>query len=201
MQSAELANKKPPRSCVLLIAGLGNPGAEYEKTRHNVGAWFVESIAQQYHAKFRFEAKFMGHTAKIQLDDIAFHLLIPTTFMNRSGYALRAFSQFYRIPSESILVVHDDLDLPPGTVRLKEGGGDGGHNGLRSVAQQLGTKDFLRLRVGIGHPGHRDRVLDYVLGVPPRDEALEIRTGLDRAGVLLTEIVQGHLQKVMQQLH
>jgi peptidyl-tRNA hydrolase, PTH1 family len=197
----QLVGSKPSRPCVSLIVGLGNPGAEYEKTRHNVGAWFVESIADQCQVKFKLESKFMGHVAKIQLDDHACYLLLPTTFMNRSGYALRAFSQFYRIPTESILVVHDDLDLSLGTVRLKEGGGDGGHNGLRSITEQLGTKDFLRLRVGIGHPGHRDRVLDYVLGALRRDEAIEIRAGLDRALILLTDIIQGNLQKVMQQLH
>lgn len=186
---------------IRLIVGLGNPGAEYEKTRHNAGAWFVEAVAKHYHAKFKLETKLMGQLAKIQDEDQACYLLLPTTFMNRSGYAIRAVSQFYRIPCESILVVHDELDLPLGTIRLKQGGGDGGHNGLRSTAEQLGSKDFLRLRVGIGHPGHRDRVLDYVLTSPKRDEAIEIHAALDRAVNLVTEIIQGDLQKVMQKLH
>lgn len=188
-------------SCIQLIVGLGNPGAEYEKTRHNAGAWFVEAIAKHYHAKFKLDSKFMGQVAKTQGDDMTCYLLLPTTFMNCSGNAVRAVSQFYRIPSESILIVHDDLDLPPGTIRLKEGGGDGGHNGLKSIAQQLGTKDFLRLRIGIGHPGHRDRVLDYVLTTPRREEAIEIHAALDRALNVLKEIVEGDLQKAMQKLH
>lgn len=143
MQStAQSTVQQPLPTGVLLLVGLGNPGAEYEKTRHNVGVWFVESVAEKYHATFRLESKFMGQVAKIQLDDTACHLLLPTTFMNRSGDSLRAFANFYRIPSESILVVHDDLDLPFGTIRLKRGGGDGGHNGLKSIIQQLGTKDF-----------------------------------------------------------
>lgn len=202
MQSAaQSPDQKPLPTSILLLVGLGNPGAEYEKTRHNVGFWFLESIAEKYHATFRLEAKFMAQVAKIQLDHHPCHLLLPTTFVNRSGDALRAFAKFYRIPSEAILVVHDDLDLPPGTVRLKRGGGDGGHNGLKSIIQQLGTKDFLRLRVGIGHPGHRDRVLDYVLGSPRREEAIEIHAGLDRALLLLTEMVQGQFERVMQSLH
>jgi PTH1 family peptidyl-tRNA hydrolase len=188
-------------SRIRLVVGLGNPGPEYEKTRHNAGAWFVESIATQYRAKFKLETKFMGQIAKIQIDDDFCYLLLPTTFMNQSGHAVRALSQFYRIPCESIWVVHDDLDLPWGTIRLKEGGGDGGHNGLKSVVQQLGSKNFLRLRVGIGHPGHRDRVLDYVLKAPRQEEEIGIRAGLCRALDELTEIIQGDLQKAMQKLH
>lgn len=188
-------------SQIQLIVGLGNPGAEYENTRHNVGAWFVESIAKQYQAKLRLESKFVGHVAKIRIQDSDCHLLLPNTFMNRSGYSIRAFLQFYKIPHESVLIAHDDLDLPFGTVRLKQGGGEGGHNGLRSIVEQLATKNFARLRIGIGHPGHRDRVLDYVLEAPRKEEEIEIRVGLDRALALLPEIVQGDFQKAMQQLH
>lgn len=186
---------------IALITGLGNPGSEYEKTRHNAGAWFVESIAKQYHAEFKRDTKFMGQVAKVQIEDIFCYLLLPHTFMNQSGQAIRALSQFYRIPCESILVAHDDLDLPLGTIRLKEGGGDGGHNGLKSITQYLSSKNFLRLRIGIGHPGHRDRVLDYVLKAPRQEEEIEIRAALDRALNLLPEIVQGDLQKAMQKLH
>lgn len=186
---------------IALVAGLGNPGQEYEKTRHNVGAWFVEALASQYHVRLRLEPKFKGQVAKVQVENSTCHLLLPTTFMNQSGLALQAVTQFYRIPAEAILVVHDDLDLPPGTIRLKQGGGDGGHNGLRSVVAHLRSKDFVRLRIGIGHPGHRDRVLDYVLGKPRQEEEIEIRAGLDRVLGLFSEIVQGDFQRAMQKLH
>lgn len=185
----------------MLVVGLGNPGAEYEKTRHNAGAWFVQSVADARHLSFKREAKFTGQVTKIQLPETHCHLLLPTTFMNRSGYSVRALSQFYRIPTSAILVAHDDLDLPPGTVRLKSGGGDGGHNGLRSIAEQLGSKDFLRLRIGIGHPGHRDRVLNYVLDAPRKTEHDAIQAGLDRALQWLPEMLQGDLDRVMRELH
>jgi PTH1 family peptidyl-tRNA hydrolase len=186
---------------VTLIVGLGNPGPEYARTRHNVGVWFAESVAHKYQSTFKLDSKLKGQVAKIQVASTTCHLLLPTTFMNESGYAVQRVAQFYRIPCESILVVHDDLDLPIGTIRLKQGGGDGGHNGLRSLVQHLGSKDFLRLRVGIGHPGHRDRVLQYVLGRPKEDEEIEIRHGLERALNELTAITQGDFQKAMQKLH
>jgi PTH1 family peptidyl-tRNA hydrolase len=186
---------------IVLIVGLGNPGAEYARTRHNAGAWFVEAIAKQYHVQFKREPKFSGQVAKIQVDNDICHLFLPTTFMNQSGQAVYVLSKFYRIPCESILVAHDDLDLPVGTIRLKQGGGDGGHNGLKNTAERLGSKNFLRLRIGIGHPGHRDRVLNYVLQTPRQEEEIEIHAGLGRALNLLTEIVRGDLQKAMQKLH
>lgn len=197
----EIKQKTQSSPRIQLIVGLGNPGAEYEKTRHNAGAWFVEAIAKQYRSQFKLDKQFKGQVAKIECGDTICYLLLPMTFMNASGDAIRTVSRFYRISPESILVVHDDSDLPPGTVRLKEGGGDGGHNGLRSTAQQLGSKDFLRLRVGIGHPGHRDRVLDYVLTTPRREEAIEIHAALERALNVLEEIIEGNLQKAMQKLH
>lgn len=193
--------ENPENDRIALIVGLGNPGPEYERTRHNVGAWWLQSIAEKHQVKFKLESKFKGQVGQIQIGGQGCYLLVPTTFMNQSGHSVQPLTQFYKIPYQSVLVAHDDLDLPVGTIRLKQGGGEGGHNGLRSIANQLGTKDFVRLRIGIGHPGHRDRVLDYVLNKPRLDEEIEIRRGLDRAVDLLSEIIQGDFQKAMQVLH
>lgn len=145
-----------------LIVGLGNPGSKYEQTRHNAGFWFVEEIARLKGAHFRPEAKFSGDVCKVVLEGRDIWLLKPNTFMNLSGQSVNKLASFYKIPKDNILVAHDELDLDPGVVRLKTGGGHGGHNGLRDIINHLG-KEFQRLRIGIGHPGSRDDVVDYVL--------------------------------------
>jgi PTH1 family peptidyl-tRNA hydrolase len=147
------------------IVGLGNPGGEYERTRHNAGFWFADAVAAAYRANFRVESKFLGETARLRIGDADVLLLKPATFMNRSGQSAQALASFYKLEPADILIAHDELDLPAGTARFKVSGGHGGHNGLRSLHQHLG-EHYRRLRIGIGHPGHRDLVLNYVLGRP-----------------------------------
>lgn len=186
---------------IKLIVGLGNPGADYADTRHNAGAWLLETLAEQQHQKLRTEKKFSGLAGKALLGDEECYLLLPTTFMNRSGQSVNAMASFYHIPADAILVVHDDLDLPVGTLRIKQGGGDGGHNGLRDISDQLHTKDFWRLRIGIGHPGQRDRVHDYVLERPSRSDHKHIMAAIETALTALPQFVNGETQKAIQQLH
>lgn len=162
-----------------LLVGLGNPGPKYTQTRHNAGFWFCERLAERLGARFTFESRFGGFVAKSREDDIT--LLMPQTFMNRSGQSVGALARFFRIDPAEILVVHDELDIPPGQLRLKFGGGHGGHNGLKDIAAHCGTRDFWRLRIGIGHPGDRSEVINFVLKSPGRDEAIAIDTAIDRA--------------------
>jgi PTH1 family peptidyl-tRNA hydrolase len=162
-----------------LIVGLGNPGADYTETRHNAGFWFCERLARELGVSFASESRYHGWTANARAAGV--WLLMPATFMNDSGRAVRALAQFYRILPSEILVVHDELDIPPGQLRLKFGGGLGGHNGLKSVSAHLGTNDYWRLRIGIGHPGERNDVVNYVLKPPRREEADEIDKAIDRA--------------------
>jgi PTH1 family peptidyl-tRNA hydrolase len=184
-----------------LIIGLGNPGAEYADTRHNAGAWLVELLAKNQHQTLRVDNKFFGLVATTDIANQDCRLLIPTTFMNRSGQAAKALAHFYRIAAENILVIHDELDLPVGAVRLKQGGGDGGHNGLRDITAQLGTNNYWRLRIGIGHPGDRDRVHDYVLNKPSRGDYKLIMDTIENCLTALPEIISGEQQKAMQKLH
>lgn len=186
---------------IQLIVGLGNPGAQYEATRHNAGFWFLDEVARATGGQFRAENKFHGEACKVRMGDQEVWLLKPMTFMNRSGQAAAALARFYKIPPEQILVVHDELDLPPGALKLKKGGGHGGHNGLRDLIAQLGGKDFVRLRVGIGHPGHSSQVTGYVLSKPPAAEREEVEAALRDALDSLPEIVEGELQKAMNRLH
>lgn len=165
----------PPR----LIVGLGNPGAEYTETRHNAGFWFCERLADKLGASFAFESRFHGVAAYARQHDL--RLLMPTTFMNRSGQAVGALARFFRIPPDEMLVVHDELDIPPGQLRLKFGGGPGGHNGLKDITAHCGTQDYWRLRIGIGHPGDRNQVVNYVLKPPRKEEYALIEEALDRA--------------------
>ncbi|HYW91705.1 MAG TPA: aminoacyl-tRNA hydrolase [Gammaproteobacteria bacterium] len=151
------------------IVGLGNPGGQYALTRHNVGFWVVDLLARQHGAGFRRQRRLHGEHVRIELDGRPVHLLKPETYVNRSGQAVQGLAAYFGLQPDRILVVHDDLDLPPGIVRLKRGGGHGGHNGLRDVIRHLGS-DFLRLRIGIGHPGDRGRVIDYVLSPPAAAE-------------------------------
>jgi PTH1 family peptidyl-tRNA hydrolase len=185
---------------IKLIVGLGNPGPDYDQTRHNAGFWFVDLLADRYGGRFRPESKFSGETCKIRVGADEVWLLKPMTFMNRSGQSVRQLSTFYKIPLEEILVVHDELDLDPGMVRLKRGGGHGGHNGLRDITSHLG-KEFMRLRIGIGHPGHRDRVVDFVLSRASREDQQAIEDAIQEAAQAIEEIVSGQFQKAMNQLH
>jgi PTH1 family peptidyl-tRNA hydrolase len=186
-----------------LIVGLGNPGKKYEATRHNAGFWFVDEVARAARADFRREARFHGEVARVPGADI--WLLKPETFMNNSGRAVGAVAGFYRILPEEILVAHDELDLPPGDVRLKFGGGLSGHNGLRDVAPALGTQDFWRLRLGIGHPrdlqaGDQEPV-DYVLHAPRTEDRKAIDEAIGKALTVWPLIAVHDLQAAMLKLH
>lgn len=186
---------------VALIVGLGNPGPQYEATRHNAGFWFVEAVARSQGQAFRSEAKFSGDVAKVNIGGQQVWLLKPNTYMNRSGQAVAALANFYKIPLEQILVVHDELDLPPGTARLKQGGGHGGHNGLRDIIAQMGGNNFMRLRVGIGHPGNSKQVADFVLHRASAEEQRLMDESLDRALQVVPQVVAGEFQKAMNALH
>ena len=185
-----------------LVVGLGNPGDQYERTRHNAGFLFVDELARQHGGSFQSEARFFGQSCRIRLDGQELWLLKPMTFMNRSGQAVAALARFYKIAPEAILIAHDELDLPPGDIRLKIGGGHGGHNGLRDTISQLGgNKDFMRLRIGIGHPGHSSQVSGYVLGRAPASEREAVEAAVDRALKVMPLAVAGEMQKAMNQLH
>jgi PTH1 family peptidyl-tRNA hydrolase len=185
---------------IRLIAGLGNPGSQYDKTRHNAGFWFVDELARRYSGQFAAEKRFSSDVCKLQVGSNVVWLIKPMTFMNRSGLAVRQLADFYRIPVENILVVHDELDIPAGEVRLKQGGGHGGHNGLRDLHAHLGA-DYWRLRLGVGHPGDRNKVVDYVLSRPTQDDEIVILRAIDTAADQIGLILQGEMQKAMQALH
>ncbi|MGI9283548.1 MAG: aminoacyl-tRNA hydrolase [Endozoicomonas sp.] len=187
---------------IKLVVGLGNPGAQYDDTRHNAGFWYVEQLARAYGASLQPEKKFFGMAARITIDGQDVRLLNPTTFMNRSGQAVGAISTFFKIPPQSILVVHDELDLPAGIGRLKQGGGHGGHNGLRDIISALGNnKDFLRLRLGIGHPGDSKEVVNYVLNKPSVSDRQKIDSVIDEAVRISPEAFNGARAKAVQELH
>ena len=186
---------------IRLIVGLGNPGREYETTRHNVGFWWVDELAGRENFNFRTEAKFHGLAARGQLHGHEVALLKPQTFMNLSGRAVGALAHFYKILPSEILVVHDELDLQPGIARLKMGGGHGGHNGLKDIIAQLGTKDFWRLRLGIGHPGDRAEVVNYVLNDPRREERELIEEAMQHSLHVAPLIVEGKQEAAMLRLH
>jgi PTH1 family peptidyl-tRNA hydrolase len=189
-------------TAVQLIVGLGNPGPEYEQTRHNAGALFVERLADSQRINLSVDKKYFGLTGKFSHQGRDVRLLIPTTFMNRSGQAVAALANFFRIAPEAILVAHDELDMPPGVAKLKLGGGHGGHNGLRDIIAQLGNQNnFYRLRLGIGHPGHSSMVSNFVLGRAPRSEQELLDTSIDFALDTLPEILAGDWSKAMHKLH
>ncbi|MGH8202870.1 MAG: aminoacyl-tRNA hydrolase [Steroidobacteraceae bacterium] len=183
-----------------LIVGLGNPGPTYARTRHNAGFELVDELARRLGASLRHDARHQGELARASIDGTGVWLLKPMTYMNLSGQSVRSVAGFYRIAPQSILVAHDELDFPPGTVRLKEGGGAGGHNGLRDLIAQLGD-DFWRLRIGIGHPGDRGAVLDYVLGRPPAAEAALIHETVLAAADAVPVMLADGAQKAMNRLH
>ena len=184
-----------------LIVGLGNPGSEYAETRHNAGFWFCERLARELGTSFARESRYHGFVAKARVAGADLWLLMPQTFMNRSGQAVQALAHFYRIEPGEMLVVHDELDIPPGQLRLKYGGGLGGHNGLKDITGHLGTQDYWRLRVGIGHPGDRNDVINYVLKPPRREEREEIDAALDRALLAWPALAKGEFNSATQKIN
>lgn len=186
---------------IKLIVGLGNPGPQYQDTRHNAGAWFVSQIASHSNQSLKIDTKFKSLVAQLQFGTHTCRVAIPTTYMNLSGDAVLALAKFYSIDPSEILIVHDELDLPCGTTRIKLEGGHGGHNGLRDIFAKLGTREFYRLRVGIGHPGHKDDVSNYVLHKPSNDEKNRIMQSLDAALDVLPHLLQGDFNQAMKLLH
>ncbi|WP_396622641.1 aminoacyl-tRNA hydrolase [Marinobacter sp. W-8] len=186
---------------IVMVVGLGNPGADYENTRHNAGALFVEALAREAGQTLRPEKKYHGLYARIQWQGLDLHLLNPSTFMNRSGIAIKALADFFKISPEQILVAHDELDLPPGTAKLKKGGGHGGHNGLRDTIAHLGTNDFQRLRLGIGHPGDSRKVTGFVLGRLGKQETEQLTAVFDEVIRVLPDAAAGKLAAAMNRLH
>ncbi|CAM4035651.1 aminoacyl-tRNA hydrolase [Xenorhabdus thuongxuanensis] len=189
-------------SNIKLIVGLANPGAEYAQTRHNAGAWFVDLLAQRYNQSLKEESKFFGYTARINVNGQDIRLLVPTTFMNLSGKSVLALAGFYRIQPDEILVAHDELDLPPGVAKMKMGGSNGGHNGLKDIQNKLGNNpNFHRLRIGIGHPGDKNKVVGFVLGKPPTSEQKLIDDALDEALRCTDILIKDGMNKAINRLH
>jgi PTH1 family peptidyl-tRNA hydrolase len=188
-------------SLIQLIVGLANPGKDYADTRHNAGAWFIDDLASHTQAHLRHEAKYHGLHALVELHNQSCHLLIPTTFMNHSGQAVHAYMSYHKLRPEAILVAHDDIDLPAGSIRLKFDGGDGGHNGLKDIIRHLNTKQFYRLRIGVGRPDHSKETVDYVLTNPSKADRQKINEALQQAQEALPLIISGEMQKAMHQLH
>jgi PTH1 family peptidyl-tRNA hydrolase len=187
---------------IALIVGLGNPGQEYEHTRHNAGEWYVEKLARLHGATLTPDAKYHGRSARVSLHGHDVRLLVPTTFMNRSGHATSALATFFKIPPEAMLVAHDELDLPVGTVKLKMGGGHGGHNGLRDIVACHGNNaNFLRLRIGIGRPLQKGDVTPWVLGRPQQAEREKIDAAIDAAIAETALIVAGDWMRAMNKLN
>lgn len=187
---------------IKLIVGLANPGAEYAATRHNAGAWYVDLLADRFRAPLREESKFFGYTSRINLAGEDVRLLVPTTFMNLSGKSVAAMATFFRIAPDEILVAHDELDLPPGVAKFKLGGGHGGHNGLKDIISKLGNNpNFHRLRLGIGHPGDKNKVVGFVLGKPPLSEQKLIDEAVDEAARCTELWLKDGLTKATNRLH
>ena len=186
---------------IKLIVGLGNIGTEYEHTRHNAGFWFADELAAQWKTAFRPEKKFHGEAARAARPEGDIWLLKPSTYMNLSGDAVAALARFYKIRPDEILVVHDELDIPCGQIRFKLGGGNGGHNGLKDIQAKLGTADFYRLRLGIGHPGDRNLVVGYVLNKPSTAERELIDQSITKSLKAMPDIMAGRQEEAVRFLH
>jgi PTH1 family peptidyl-tRNA hydrolase len=185
-----------------LIVGLGNPGPQYQGNRHNAGAIFVAELCRRYHGQMRSEAKFAGEFGTVTIDGREIRLLFPTTFMNRSGRSVAAVCRFYKIAPENMLVAYDEIDFEVGVTRFKEGGGHGGHNGIRDIIAALGgVNGFYRLRIGVGHPGHKSMVANYVLSDPSRSEAEIINADIDEAIRVIPKAIAGQWEEAMRLLH
>jgi len=187
------------QAALRLVIGLGNPGADYAETRHNAGFWFCERLARDLGVSFAREPRYHGWVANAR--DAGIWLLMPATYMNDSGRAVQALAHFYRIAPAEMLVVHDELDLPPGRLQLRYGGGLGGHNGLKSMTSHLGTQDYWRLRVGIGHPGDRNDVVNYVLKPPRKEEGEEIDAAIDRALLAWPQLAKADFNAATQKIN
>lgn len=185
----------------LLIFGLGNPGDRYAETRHNAGSWFLDGLIRQTGASLRLQKKLHAETGRVSFHDRECILARPTTFMNHSGRAVQAVSAYYRVEPANMLIAYDELDLPPGSARFKFGGGHGGHNGLRDILQVLGSGDFHRLRLGIGHPGVKDAVTPWVLSRATAEQTRLIRSAIDRALEAMPDFVTGRVNEAMKRLH
>jgi PTH1 family peptidyl-tRNA hydrolase len=191
-------------NAIRLIVGLGNVGAEYERTRHNAGFWFVDAVAAKAGVRFGAERKFHGEVARLKDGACELWLLKPGTYMNRSGMAVVALALYYRILPNQILVVHDEVDMLPGAVKLKQGGGTAGHNGLKDIQARISTPDFWRLRIGVGHPrslGLQQEVADFVLHPPSREHESAIDEALTRALDIVPDLVDGRFERAMLKLH
>ena len=187
-------------SNISLIVGLGNPGSEYAQTRHNAGFWFVERLADQYGISLKNDPKFKGISGRGKIEGQDVRLLLPTTFMNLSGQSVVPYAKFYNIAPESILIAHDELDMNPGVIRLKTGGGHGGHNGLRDIVPHIGS-NFHRLRIGIGHPGSKERVSGHVLGKAPSSEQNLMDDAITHALARTKMLINGEIQQAMNQIN
>ena len=185
---------------IRIIAGLGNPEDRYERTLHNAGFWFVDALARKYGGSFRYEKKFDADYCRINLHGEDVWLVRPQSYMNNSGQPIRGLLDYYRLRVSELLVAHDEIDLPPGTVRLKEGGGHGGHNGLRDIVRHCGA-EFLRLRFGVGHPGEKDQVTNYVLKRGSSDVEAAVERNIDDAIAVMPELVDGDIPTAMKKLH
>ncbi len=193
-----------PQTAIKLIVGLGNPGSEYEQTRHNAGFWFIDKIISLKNLSLKPEKKFSALVGSYSENNQIVYILMPQKYMNLSGQSVQSFCQFYKINPNEILVAHDELDLPVGCVRLKDAGGSGGHNGLKDIINKLGTQSFYRLRIGIGHPrdvNNQQQVHDYVLNRPNVSDKAKILDAIDDAYAHLSTILSGDLQKAMKNLH
>lgn len=186
---------------IKLFVGLGNPGPEYETTRHNAGFWWIDNVANALGVRLVAERGYHGLVARTTVGGQTVWLLEPQTFMNLSGKSVAALARFYKIAPEEILVAHDELDLPAGEAKLKQGGGHAGHNGLRDIHAQLGATDYWRLRIGIGHPGNRSEVVGWVLRRPPEDEMIGIEQTIDRAVKAFPDLVRGDMTNATQIIH
>ena len=183
-----------------IIAGLGNPESKYERTLHNAGFWFVDAVARKYGGEFRYEKKFDCDYCRVNIKGDDVWLVKPQNYMNQSGPPIRAMLDYYRLKSRDLLVAHDEIDLPPGTVRLKQGGGHGGHNGIRDVMRHCGA-DFMRLRIGVGHPGEKDKVTGYVLKRGSSDVEAAVEANIDEALDVLPLLLDDGLNAAMKALH
>ena len=186
---------------IRLIVGLGNPGADYVGTRHNAGFWLIDLLASDLSLSFRFEKRYNSEECKLKAGSKDIYLLKPQTFMNRSGQAVAALARYFKIAPEQILVIHDELDLPPGTNRIKQAGGHGGHNGLRDIVNHLGSREFFRIRVGIGHPGDSSQVINYVLHKPSVADLNAIEVANRDTLAVMPLVIEGRIDKAMQALH
>ena len=185
---------------IRIIAGLGNPEDKYERTLHNAGFWFADALARKFVGDFRYDKKFDADICKVRMHGENVWLVKPQSYMNQSGQPIRGVLDYYQLKPAELLVAHDEIDLPPGTVRLKEGGGHGGHNGLRDIIRHCGN-DFLRLRLGVGHPGEKHQVTNYVLKRGSADVESAVERNIDDAIDVLPELIDGNIGAAMKKLH